>query len=198
MNYLEKKERIAGVVEKTKARDWRGGIQELQGGEDAREPLLIWVRPTETCLRFIEKALGELGINSVSSVGCGCGTLEWLLQEVTGLVVTGYEVNRMWWEGPHSTPHFINLKYVDEEFTKTCPLPSSSALMVCYFNNLEIFHKYLDDYKGSCVIIIGPIDGQRHCEPEPRYLMNNDDWRFSDSFNLSGEDEIAVYVRRGF
>ena len=26
-----------------------------------------------------------------------------------GLRVTGYEVNRLWWEGQHSTPHFINI-----------------------------------------------------------------------------------------
>ena len=60
MNYLEKKERIAGVVEMMRARDWRGVIQHFQGGEEAREPLLIWVRPTESCLRFIaEVRTGE-------------------------------------------------------------------------------------------------------------------------------------------
>ena len=26
-----------------------------------------------------------------------------------GLTVTGYEVNRIWWEGEHSTPHFIKI-----------------------------------------------------------------------------------------
>ena len=32
---------------------------------------------------------------------------------------------------------------------------------------------------GFCVILIGPKDGQRHCEPEPRYLEEecNDAWR---------------------
>ena len=61
----------------------------------------------------------------VFSVGCGCGTFEWLLkvswllniyisrylqlQEATGLKVRGFEVNRSWWEGTHSTPHFIDL-----------------------------------------------------------------------------------------
>ena len=27
----------------------------------------------------------------------------------SGLTVTGYEVNRIWWEGEHSTPHFIKI-----------------------------------------------------------------------------------------
>ena len=34
---------------------------------------------------------------------------EWLLQEAGQLTVTGYEVNRSWWEGPNSIPHFIQI-----------------------------------------------------------------------------------------
>ena len=34
---------------------------------------------------------------------------EWLLQEAVQLKVTGYEVNRSWWEGPNSIPHFIDI-----------------------------------------------------------------------------------------
>ena len=35
--------------------------------------------------------------------------LEWLLQEAIGIKMTGYEVNRSWWEGAHSIPHFIDI-----------------------------------------------------------------------------------------
>ena len=35
--------------------------------------------------------------------------LEWLLQEAIGIKITGYEVNRSWWEGTHSIPHFIDI-----------------------------------------------------------------------------------------
>ena len=35
--------------------------------------------------------------------------LEWLLQEAIGMKMTGYEVNRSWWEGAHSIPHFIDI-----------------------------------------------------------------------------------------
>ena len=39
---------------------------------------------------------------------------EWLLQEALGIKMTGYEVNRSWWEGSHSIPHFINIgKYIN-------------------------------------------------------------------------------------
>ena len=91
-------------------------------------------------------------------------------------------------------------EYVDELDGRFCELPKSSAALFCYFNSLDLFHKYLDNFKGNrysflgelppvcwyfspplgfCVILIGPKDGQRHCEPEPRYLEEEcgDTWR---------------------
>ena len=120
---------------------------------------------------------------------------EWLLQEAVQLVVRGYEVNRSWWEGNNSVPHFIDITYCDELEDKTCSLPSHSALMFCYFNNLHYFHSYLEQYQGDtsfsfsslltllvppgpCVILIGPCsEASRHCEPEPLYLSNMEGWR---------------------
>lgn len=79
--------------------------------------------------------------------------------------MTGYEVNRSWWEGNHSIPHFINIsidmahpanvsikhisEYVDELEDKSCIIPSDNALMFCYFNSLHYFHKYLQAYSGK-------------------------------------------------
>ena len=91
-------------------------------------------------------------------------------------------------------------EYVDELDGRFCELPKSSAALFCYFNSLDLFHKYLDNFKGArysclgeipqdcwyfspppgfCVILIGPKDGRRHCEPEPRYLEEEcgDTWR---------------------
>ena len=61
--------------------------------------------------------------------------------------MTGYEVNRLWWEGQHSTPHFIDIQYVDESPDRCCRLPAHTALLFCYFNNLTYFHTYLDQYE---------------------------------------------------
>ena len=90
---------------------------------------------------------------------------EWLLQEAVQLKVTGYEVNRSWWEGPNSIPHFIDIsktgqairesltrlcaEFCDELEERSCTIPSDHAIMFCYFNNLEYFNKYLDQYKGT-------------------------------------------------
>ena len=86
---------------------------------------------------------------------------EWLLQEAVQLRVRGYEVNRSWWEGANSIPHFIDIQYCDELEDRSCPLPSNSALMFCYFNNLEYFHRYLDQYKGS-VLSLGESSKMSH------------------------------------
>ena len=45
-------------------------------------------------------------------------------------------------------------------------------------------------------MLIGPVDGDRHCEPEPKYLIEDKDWFLMDTMCLRGQDEIVVYVRR--
>ena len=63
------------VADMMRAGDWRGVIQTFQGGEDSRDPLLVWIRPTLACLDFIKQELARLSLMEISSVGCGNGTL---------------------------------------------------------------------------------------------------------------------------
>ena len=104
-------------------------------------------------------------------------------------------------------------EYVDELQDKTCVIPQDSALMFCYFNNNEYFHKYLDQFdgkfiflnessyliskntSGKIVILIGPIDGARHCDPEPDYLQEQLGWELQNSLSLEEEDKISIYRR---
>ena len=62
------------------------------------------------------------------------------------------------------------------------------------------------------MILIGPIDGARHCDPEPDYLQvrslqvkifaqklqSHEDWELLNSFSLKEEDQISVYRRKLF
>ena len=128
MDWITARNRKDKLVEMMKAGNWRGVLAEFSEDSYYREPLLVWIKPSSSCLEFIEAEVRQLGLSHLSSVGCGCGTLEWLLQASTGqrskhnkinksflmiihtgLTVTGYEVNRIWWEGEHSTPHFIKI-----------------------------------------------------------------------------------------
>ena len=77
-------------------------------------------------------------------------------------------------------------------------LDANSALLFCYFNNLKYFHQYLDTYKGNCIILIGPVDGKRHCEPDPHYLKNISGWSLIDEHNIRNafEDLVCIYIKQ--
>lgn len=45
---------------------------------------LLWVWPSKKNLYFIQEHLYRNGCSGVTSIGCGCGLLEWLLQKCTG------------------------------------------------------------------------------------------------------------------
>ena len=82
---------------------------------------------------------------------------------------------------------------------KVPQLPRDSALMFCYFNGLEYFNEYLENYAGNCVILIGPIDGRRHCDPEPFYLQEtkSETWKIMAVHDIrnAGQDNVVVYER---
>ena len=79
-------------------------------------------------------------------------------------------------------------------------LDANSALLFCYFNNLEYFYQYLEAYQGQIVILIGPVDGLRHCEPEPHFLgqKHSDTWTLLEKHNIRNafEDLVCIYKRK--
>jgi len=86
------------------------------------------------------------------------------------------------------------------EFTEPGEVPkldSTSALLFSYFNNLSYFHQYLDNYNGNCIILIGPVDNHRHCDPEPDYLENFKEWSVFASHTIREEhqDRVVIYKR---
>ena len=134
----------------------------------------------------------------ITSIGCGCGFLEWLFNATTQLKVSGIEVNEGWWKSKHATPQYIPIDFIEPGDVPK--LDSNSALLFSYFNNLEFFHQYLDHYTGPCIILIGPIDNERHCEPEPDYLSKfegGQKWRITASHDIrfAGQDLVTVYTR---
>ena len=92
---VEQVARRAEVASLQRAGDWRAVLSMFQGGEEARDPLLLWVRPTLASLSFLAQQLASRGLARLASIGCGCGTLEWLLHQATGVevrLVTGVQV----------------------------------------------------------------------------------------------------------
>lgn len=178
--------------------DWNKFLEEYDLDKDYHEPLLVWVRPSLDMLQFLESQLLGLGYETILSIGCGCACLEWLLSKATRLKVEGLEVNSGWWESDYSTPHFIPLTYTEPG--KIPALAKDKPLLFCYFNNIDFFHEYLEAFEGDCVVLIGPVDGEKHCDPEPGYLEKNlgHVWKLLAVHDIrnEGTDLVAVYVRK--
>ena len=73
-NYLEDKARRESVADMMRIGDWRKVMDSFHGGEEARDPLLVWIRPSLQSLNFIKQQINGFGLNSIASIGCGCGT----------------------------------------------------------------------------------------------------------------------------
>lgn len=145
------------------------------------------------------KCRNETNFCQITSIGCGCGFMEWLLISATSVSVRGLEVNEGWWRSKHATPQNIPIDFIEPGDVPV--LDANAALLFSYFNNLTYFHEYLENYTGPCIILIGPIDNDRHCEPEPDYLSKFDGgkkWRLVASHDIrgAGQDLVAVYTRR--
>ena len=60
---LARREKVAAMM---RAGDWRAVINTFQGGEEARDPLLVWIKPSLSCLNFIKVELSKSSMNYVT------------------------------------------------------------------------------------------------------------------------------------
>ncbi len=196
-----RQERKAQMIKLAEEGEWKNILdiyesRSEENGHRYHEPLLVWVRPSRQMLNFIQTELNKLNVSSILSIGCGCGFLEWLLSRATDLKVSGLEVNKGWWESRHSTPHLIPLTYTEPGVIPKMP-GRDTALLFCYFNSLVHFDNYLDHFEGDVLVLIGPVDGQRHCEPAPHDLERSEGWTAVAVHDIqgAGEDHVVVYKR---
>ena len=91
LNYLERKSLKEEILALAGNRDWRAILTRYDDPE-YHEPLLVWVRPSLGLLQFLAEQVSRLELRGILSVGCGCGFLEWLLVQATGVEVEGLEV----------------------------------------------------------------------------------------------------------
>lgn len=72
------------VLELYNSKDWEK-LLDLNSNSDNRDALkLLWVWPSSKNLEFIKKVIQEKECDGIISLGCGCGLLEWLIQQSTG------------------------------------------------------------------------------------------------------------------
>ena len=85
---------------------------------------------------------------------------------------------------------------LDELFKRKLHIILYRHNVTTIFGRLQSLTDRFSAPTGPCVILIGPVDGLRHCEPEPDYLENSDEWEIMEKISLSGEDAIAVYTKQ--
>ncbi|XP_066153805.1 uncharacterized protein [Euwallacea fornicatus] len=177
--------------------DWKSILSLNNEGslDDFKKRKLLWAWPTEGSLAFVCAFFSNYRVTGVMSVGCGCGLLEWIIQEYSGLEVIGIEVNKEWWESKYAVTPFIPLTYVNEDFQ----CPQGFALMFCYFNNGPAFRDYIKRFRGVMVVIIGPARGAgRHTDPQPFDPdFGQSQWQLEAFQEIrQTKDFIAIYLKR--
>jgi len=173
--------------------DWRAVMDMYEGG--FYDNSLLWFRPSLAALDFLRSNFESLQIKGVISIGCGTGLFEWLLHSFTGLPVLGFELDSDWWRSKYSPPQFwAQVQCVSPEALPVCD--TRFALLFCYFSNEKAFQKYLADYSGPCVVLIGPDgDPRRFCDPPPFYLKDDPQWRIVAVHRNQFNDAVVVYNR---
>ncbi|XP_037038727.1 uncharacterized protein LOC119076149 [Bradysia coprophila] len=197
------------LLELIASRDWKKIIQLSEHYSLTEKSRFLWAWPSEKCLLQLKNVLAENGVKSVLSIGCGSGLLEWLLEEMTGLPVSGIELKHSLWSSNYSPAKFIKVKFiVDEPSTEYLRESASTvdnfALLFCYFNNRSAFDKYIEAYDGNVVLIIGPrSDCNIVTDPlplDPKFCGHNGfKWAVKAVININDyEDDcniLAVYRR---
>ncbi|XP_057367166.1 uncharacterized protein LOC130688208 [Daphnia carinata] len=180
------------IKELYKIGDWRGIVRLFENG--FCDEKLLWFQPDLDGVDFLVKSLTTIGVKGISSIGCGTGLLEWIINSSTSLPVIGYEIDQGWWESRFSPPKFWNeIECIDPAIVPR--LNPQFALLFCYFNNLKAFEAYLESYTGDCVILIGPDENnhERYCDPQPFQLKDSECWRIHAIWRTKFLEAIVIY-----
>lgn len=211
---------ILEIIDLHRSLDFAGILQKIREVESTGKAedtsalrLLSWPAPTREDLSSFGEFINTCGVTHLYSIGCGTGLLEWLLLKViqdehqSGNFhgVTGIEVDVGWWSSPYSPPMFLPLLFVDRDGDFNCEEffgRETDFILFCYFNNLTVFLKYLEKFRGKYLGLLGPISKTRFCAPAPLELVENptmprEAWelvRFQP-FGLGNVDHLAIYKK---
>lgn len=184
--------------------DWKKIIQLNECYSLNEKSRFLWAWPSENCLQKLKNALLRNCVQSILSIGCGSGLLEWILEETTGLSVSGIELANSLWTSNYSPSKFIKVNFIDGDpstkYLEECAITVDNfALLFCYFNNRSAFDKYVQEYTGNVVIIVGP---RNYCgivtDPLPMnpQFSNEGKWVVESVIDIEdGCNVVAVYKR---
>lgn len=194
------------LMELSTANDWRAVVNVFSVCDLDQKSRFSWAWPTFDNLERLRALLDDNDIDTILSVGCGSGLLEWVIQRAIGVNVIGVELDNSWWKSQYAPKTFIDLEFACEVslsadvlsgFTKRSP--ERFALMFSYFNNRDAFLSYVRAYRGSFVIIIGPV-GHVNIVTDPMPLdpmFEDDEWAQLAVMKMQGQENcMAIYKRQ--
>lgn len=179
---------------------WRE-VLEYRGKFTLEEKIrYLWAWPSLSDLVVLKWMFEECGLQTLLSIGCGSGLLEWILNKATGVSVKGLEVDENWWISNYSPKSFIDLHFLEGSDIDLERIAGTDdfGLLFCYFNDSEAFSNYVDAFKGKWIVIIGPEDGVgRYTEPMPLRpcFKKAKSWKLETNFSLIDGDIVAIYRR---
>ncbi|XP_058811622.1 uncharacterized protein LOC131676549 [Topomyia yanbarensis] len=149
-------------------KDWRKVIDIGQSSPIEERVKYLWVWPLQLDLEKIKDCFSRFGIGSVLSIGCGTGLLEWLINNATGIHISGVELDKKWWTSKYASKTYIPLVFAEAQGNVIQGQQRWHAMMFCYFNDGCAFREYVKNFNGCYVIIIGPKEGKGiHTDPLP-------------------------------
>lgn len=185
--------------------DWKKIIQLSECYSLNEKSRFLWAWPSENSLHKLKNVLQRNCVQSILSIGCGSGLLEWILEETTGLPASGIELASSLWTSNYSPSKFIKLNFIDGDpstkYLQECATTVDNfALLFCYFNNKSAFDKYVQEYTGNVVIIVGPRNDRGIVtDPLPMnpQFSNGCKWVMESVIDIDDDcNVIAVYKRQ--
>lgn len=75
---------LSTVLDLYKRNEWQNILKLNEMSDNKTALKLLWVWPSIKNLDFIKNTVEENSCDGIISVGCGCGLLEWIIQQSTG------------------------------------------------------------------------------------------------------------------
>lgn len=186
--------------------NWRGIINIFSDFDISEKSKFLWAWPTLESLKYLGCFLNENHIDTILSIGCGSGLLEWVIHRAIKVDVIGLELDNSWWKSPYAPRTFIDLQFLSNENLSSKTLSEYAnrssecfALMFCYFNDREAFLNYVRAYNGTVIVIIGPLNNVNIVtDPMPlNPMFETDEWTRVATINMQGHDNcMAIYKKK--
>ncbi len=154
------------------------------------------VHPTRNLVETIAKYVKDVECKGITSIGCGTGILEWFLTESFPNNIIGVDFDK------DCLNQYVKNKitFIEVKNNYDCiDINNDYALLFCWGTS-DVFRKYLETYKGSCLVIIS----NETCIPHPpkQSINTYDGWKLVYNENIPGnrkdkyKEQIFIYHRK--